>query len=556
MYETAPKPRRSWTGRLKDRFRSSSSAHHSGRNAADELADDGAAFDDWTWASKPHMEGHHAPSVASLHGGSVFVAANFVYDYRLKYGVDRKSSNGPHMTLQAVPSSPESSSSYSSACGRSRSRASRPSEESQFRAADVNQNIRRRVQSASRRNKKSPEGPEDDEDLPPPETTVAVDRPGLVVSGQRICILTGEEPVIRADEGAAEAAGGKVSLRVEFQRGSALRRSLSESRRRTSGGPNGGGSRVVIRPAVQFHDTTRLMVKSRSRGSIQDLFDSEPFQSPPPLPTSPPPALPGGTLRRTISRPVDPPPPPPTSDENPPVAPPRRIYRNPKTVISSGGSSPTSTAAVMEVNRPVLQGQMVSWSAWSSRLDEQSGAVMMTTHQNHPAERMHPLASSVIGDSTVASRRSNTSRVPRRPVSRLWPSFSTIGRSNSRNRNKTAAASALPPEEHIYEEIDDSHGRAERIATASNSGASPTPATATTPAGIASGCVLSRTGRGGSFAGATRQVCRFAIHSALRVFNFFKPHCGCDELSFTGHFALPGRAPPEASVRCDRRGGG
>ena len=203
--------------------------------------------------------------------------------------------------LQAVPSSPESSSSYSSVSGRSRSRApSRPpptppapasGEESQFRAADVSQSIRRRVQSA-RRNKRPPLEVEDEE-LAPPQTTVAVDRPGLVVSGQRICILTGEDgpPVIRADDD--DGRKGKVSLRVEFQRGCALRRSLSESRRRAADGPE-GVSRIVIRPSVQFHDTTRLMVKSRSRGSIADLFDSE--SSPPPLPTSPPPNS-GGTLR-------------------------------------------------------------------------------------------------------------------------------------------------------------------------------------------------------------------------------------------------------------------
>ena len=205
------------------------------------------------------------------------------------------------------------------------------------------------------------------------------------------------------------------------------------------------------------------------------------------MPSSPPPSVPTtATEEEEVSE--------------TPVAPPRRIYRNPKTIApppdASGSSSVSKTW--MEVNRPALQGHMVSWTAWSG-LNESSGV----------EQRMMPLvkASSAGEDGAASSRRVNnhgTARTARRPVSRLWPSFSSIGRSHSRNR-KGVLPPGPSPEEHIYEEIDDSRTLATKAEATVISSSESAP-----PAGIASGANFSRTGRGGSFAGATRQViCQF-----------------------------------------------
>lgn len=129
----------------------------------------------------------------------------------------------------------------------------------------------------------------------PPKTTVAVDRPGLIVSGERICILTGDsqrDPVILSssnnDHQQNSHEPSKVSLRVEFQRNCPLRRSLSDR------------AAPKMAQTVRFQDTTRLTVKARSRGSLHDLFhppinadatDDEMESLPPPLPTTAPPLL-------------------------------------------------------------------------------------------------------------------------------------------------------------------------------------------------------------------------------------------------------------------------
>ena len=109
---------------------------------------------------------------------------------------------------------------------------------------------------------------------------------------------------------------------------------------------------------------------------------------------------------------------------------------------------------------------MVSWTAWSGHQDHQPVEVS--------AEEMSK-------PTAAAPRPPETDEPQRRPVSRLWPSFSSIGRDRSAGRIQSDPLSMLPSqpeEEHIYEEIDESKD--------SSRG-------------------LSRAGRGGSFAGASRQ---------------------------------------------------
>lgn len=436
--------RRSWTGRLKDRFKSSAgggSGH--GGMAGSSGSESPVPVDDWTsaWVTHPHLqEGHHAPSVPSLQG-SVFVAANFVYDYRQKYGLDPASgwmaaptvgslamrrtadwtaTRGPYPVrtspvfrtvdppidvsrlVKATNSAPvENYSSY------------------EFKAADVNQNIRQMRENKQHKvsvgqvvpplptsppprlclfddgededvdgdDDSNQDSKVDDSDADSsnddthPQTTVAVDRPGLIVSGQRICILTGQDSpsAIQAE---------KVSLRVEFQRCSQLRRSLSDRARPKMAAP------------AYFQDTTRLTQKTRSRGSLHDLFGL-----PPPEPlhiTIPvtekdaPSATPLTTRetpisrRKTIVRPTEPPPPPPLPPapiecrievrsagveehvDTPPVAPPRRVYRHSKadngslTRASSVKSGSDSTASVPATPTPIatldLSPGVTSWA--------------------------------------------------------------------------------------------------------------------------------------------------------------------------------------------------
>jgi hypothetical protein len=313
------------------------------------------------------------------------VAANFVYDYRKKYGLDP--SNGWMATpavgsiairrttdwtttrgLYPVRTSPVfRTTDPSMDVGQMNERKSSKLTDNygayEFRAADVNQNIRQmrenkqqQQQQQQQQHKVSvsqqhtvpplptslPPAPlylsdEDSEasDESPPQTTVAVDRPGLIVSGQRICILTGQDSpaAIKAE---------KVSLKVEFQRNCPLRRSLSDRARPKMAAP------------ASFHDTTRLTQKTRSRGSLHDLFGlspPEPLQVTIPVTTTadvPPAPQSPNNRRKTIVRPTEPPPPPPPptpifsgvsilvgapelNDDTPPVAPPRRIYRHSKT---------------------------------------------------------------------------------------------------------------------------------------------------------------------------------------------------------------------------------
>lgn len=108
---------------------------------------------------------------------------------------------------------------------------------------------------------------------------------------------------------------------------------------------------------------------------------------------------------------------------------------------------------------------MVSWTAWSGHASvDESG-------------RVSEDKSAAVG-APAHGRPSDEAK--RRPVSRLWPSFSSIGRDRSAQRRepRPPSPSPPPPDEHIYEEIDD----------------------VKRPAPVA----LTRTGRGGSFAGASR----------------------------------------------------
>ncbi|EFX70397.1 hypothetical protein DAPPUDRAFT_328299 [Daphnia pulex] len=392
--------RRSWTGRLKDRFKSSAGQYGTvvvSSNSGGVESHMAGPGEDWTsaWVTHPHLqEGHHAPSVPSLQG-SVFVAANFVYDYRKKYGLDP--ANGWMATpavgsiairrttdwtttrgLYPVRTSPvfraaDPSMEVGPMSERKAIVQSKMAEDHygtyEFRAADVNQNIRQMRENKQQQQQQqhrvsvshaapplptsvppplylsdddADDGESDASDESPPQTTVAVDRPGLIVSGQRICILTGQDSpaAIKAE---------KVCLKVEFQRSCPLRRSLSDRARPKMAAP------------ASFHDTTRLTQKTRSRGSLHDLFGLSP---PDPLtipvtttatPPEPPPApLSPNNRRKTIVRPTEPPPPPPpptpvyagvsikvgtgpespdddTPPPPPPVAPPRRIYRHSKT---------------------------------------------------------------------------------------------------------------------------------------------------------------------------------------------------------------------------------
>ena len=447
--------RRSWTGRLKDRFRPSTSIghHHHHHQVDGDLIDNSA--DDWGWTG-PHPqlhEGHHAPSVPSLQG-SVFVAANFVYDYRQKYG--RPEANYPTTNANSWMNGGSSGASGGHRQQPKSPTTFRSADAAEFRAQDVDHNIRLKLQrlqesrrlaaaaasriaelqqTSSSESSSSSEEEEEDRHL---QTTIAIDRPGLMVSGQRICILTGQQqqdPLVTVSGGTPlPISQERVRLKVEFQRNCALRRSLSD--------------RVAPPMAVpaSFHDTTRLTQKTRSRGSLHDLFDTEP---------SPP------STSRRISRPTEPPPPPPTG-ETPPVAPPRRLKRggsrdasSSASPISSVPTTPTTPAA----GRPLLTGQMVSWTAWSG--------------QEPPA--------------TPSQEQEESKR--NRAASRLWPSITSIGRS------LIPSSPAPPPpvetegpEEHIYEEIGDVRSQQQQQ-----------------PLVVVEGGLFSRTSRAGSFAGASRQ---------------------------------------------------
>lgn len=124
---------------------------------------------------------------------------------------------------------------------------------------------------------------------------------------------------------------------------------------------------------------------------------------------------------------------------------------------------------------------MVSWTAWSghqqANQETESGELTETVREDRTITNVRQVDLSP----TVITRQEASGDEPkRRPVSRLWPSFSSIGRDRSASRVQADPSQLLPPpeEEHIYEEIDDNkeHSRG-----------------------------LNRAGRGGSFAGASRQ---------------------------------------------------
>lgn len=125
---------------------------------------------------------------------------------------------------------------------------------------------------------------------------------------------------------------------------------------------------------------------------------------------------------------------------------------------------------------------MVSWTAWSGHQHHQQEAeaaeVFETVKENKTGTRN---LNSEPPTPVITRPESAGDEPKRRPVSRLWPSFSSIGRDRSASRVQADPSALLPPpveEEHIYEEIDDLKER---------------------------GRGLSRAGRGGSFAGASRQ---------------------------------------------------
>ena len=313
-----------------------------------------------------------------------------------------------------------------------------PVSRTQFRATDVNQNLGHvtKVPANERpkcsplsdyatincnNNNKSNSGQEevtvnDPEGSAHPQTTVAVDRPGLLVSGQRICIFTGQdEHNVKRIESQHPEQGHitKVILRVTgdttpratcssqvatFQRNCPLRRSLSD--------------RVAPKMATvaNFNDTTRLHQRTRSRGSLHELFqsaasssaeglDAEASDKATKLESAKPPLGHPALSSRFLSptRPTEPPPPPPTcrpdesqeAEEAAPVAPPRRIFRYSKAELDAFGRrlsatkskssddqesaesaaqvvalSPGITLGSSWVGRP-LSGQMISWSAWA-----------------------------------------------------------------------------------------------------------------------------------------------------------------------------------------------
>ena len=124
---------------------------------------------------------------------------------------------------------------------------------------------------------------------------------------------------------------------------------------------------------------------------------------------------------------------------------------------------------------------MVSWTAWTGHQQHQQEAEVFETVKEEKSLAKNRTME--VGAAAAVARPDPPSvdEPKRRPVSRLWPSFSSIGRDRSASRIQADPSLLLPPpveEEHIYEEIDDIKDR---------------------------GRGLSRAGRGGSFAGASRQ---------------------------------------------------
>ena len=180
------------------------------------MPEDEWLLDPWIAKHHPHLhDGHHAQPLPVLQG-SVFVAANFVYDCRQQYAMDpsigasgwhpnrgtiahRKSTGGiPEWgTNRGVYVHPRP------ALFRDDSGSRKQPEVTQFCAEDVNLNLQQlqNLRIPIYRNPAADEADEPDEETDDsdtesshPQTTVAVDRPGLSVSGQRICILTGQDP--------------------------------------------------------------------------------------------------------------------------------------------------------------------------------------------------------------------------------------------------------------------------------------------------------------------------------------------------------------------------
>ena len=303
MYEVKPvandvSKRRSWTGRLRDRLRGRSASEASAVRAVTPSAEE-----EWSepWLSHhPHLhDGHHAQPLPSLQG-SVFVAANFVYDCRQKYAVDPSSTSawipptyapaatvaGPivhhHHKGHVMPEWGTTRVVYNRSrppllrinSGRKAEGAQLRKQPmllspgdlvTQFRAEDINLNLQqlipvggRSADEAADRTESSSDSADDSESSHP-QTTVAVDRPGLSVSGQRICILTGQDPdpVIRIES-------------IE---------------------PNQGHVTKVILKITQTADDERPDEDNVDYSVMDNVVHSD-EEHPPPLPDSTPPAIP------------------------------------------------------------------------------------------------------------------------------------------------------------------------------------------------------------------------------------------------------------------------
>ena len=116
--------------------------------------------------------------------------------------------------------------------------------------------------------------------------------------------------------------------------------------------------------------------------------------------------------------------------------------------------------------------QVVSWTAWSGHASLDDGG--------RPTIAISSSLDDKSPNQATTAARPSYGEVKRRPVSRLWPSFSSIGRDRSANRNSGDQQQQQSLEEHIYEEIDDVNKERGKSTA------------------------LTRSGRGGSFAGASR----------------------------------------------------
>ena len=503
VYETATQQqqqqqqRRSWAGRLRDRLKPCRSSGDA-RDVLGAPSDDWM-IDEWLQSAKLH-EGHHIKPVPSLQG-SVFVAANFVYDYRQKHAA------GVDPVLWSPTTPPPAPITYSAPC-KSTTRCRSAWDFQNGRHSEVAADARDAAKSGAVRRTVSDSRRVDVGDIGGgisivfpepqmtsdhhPQTTVAIDRPGLLVSGQRICILTGHEPEkqdcysqvnnhAHVDQDAHDAQDGHVASARDAQDGHVAARIES-----CGSAEKGHVTRLVLGSSLepferscplrrsfsdrQNHRTPPGSMAGRRSPSQQRVSLLSFFENPSAFDEEDPPA-------------------PAMASATPPVAPPRRIFRYSKADLETLGrhlsaaktskscqspgttvETPPATPATPET--PVgacrttpLRGTMISWTAWAGREAGQpaaSAASSSTTGHFATFPRQHE-ASSGVGGACHGSVKAPTKR---RPVSRLWPSFSNFGRPDyqtirgSENPEQPPRQQVREPpdqehEENIYEEIDD-----------------------------------------------------------------------------------------------------